>query len=323
VTTPGGVHSPAIEVIGPEPADVPVGSSFAVRVKFTCPEGCDLSAAPIAVVGPGGPTTKVICEGASKATDSGPSDNVATGDVRSIRLDAPPIVGEHVWRFSVPANELAGFPHASCAQSVKIRARPHDTSLAVWAIPSPVVTGQGFAVKAGAKSTAGCDLSGRRIEVLDEGGTVLTSGSLGDTPWPGTAALYWTELQVPAPHTPGMFSWLVRFDPAGLALPHEGAASHFSIAIVDPPEHRLTVKVFERDTAAPIADAHIRLGAYRGLTDPSGTAEIMLPKGAYDLNVWRAGYEAPTSAVTIAADATVEVEVTAMPEDNPDAAWQM
>jgi len=310
VTVRGGDHRPVIEVSGPETPEVPVGATFDLKIGLSCPDGCDLSALPVEVTGPDGAIAVLIKDG-------------ATADLGNLTLNAPPTVGEHVWRLSVSPVEAAGVAHAGCTCSVAIRTRPHETSLAVWAIPSPVVTGQSFVIKAGAKSTADCELAGCRIEVLDDTGTTIATGDLGSAPWPGTAALYWTELQVSAPHKAGMFSWSVRFDPAGLALPHEGATSHFSIAIVDPPEHRLTVKVIERDTAAPVADAQVRLGAYRCSTDPSGTAEIMLPKGAYDLNVWRAGYEAPTSAVTIAADVTVEVQVAAIPGDDPDSVWQM
>jgi hypothetical protein len=206
---------------------------------------------------------------------------------------------------------------------VAVRTRPHDTSLAVWAIPSPVVTGQRFAIKVGAKSSTGCDLAGKRIAVCDEAGAVLASDVLGDTPWPGTNALYWCELALVAPAEAGMFSWSVTFDAADLALAHHGASSHFSIAIVRPPEHRLTVKVVEQDTATPIGNAHVRLGAYRAATGESGLAELMMPKGSYDLDVWKSGYEAPTTTVAIDADVTVEVAVAAVPEEHPDAAWLM
>jgi hypothetical protein len=303
-------HCPAIEASGPEPPEVPVGAAFVLKVRLVCPAGCDLASLPIAIAAPDGKVT-VVDRGGEGA------------DIRSIAQTAPPTVGEHVWRLSVAPQEVAGAAHAPCALPVAIRTRPQPTSLAVWAIPSPVVTGQSFAIKAGAKSAAGCDLAGRTIIVRDEGGAVMASGSLGATPWPDTDALYWTELRLPAPAKAGMFSWSVKFDATGLALPHEGASSRFSIAIVDPPEHRLTVKVIERETAAPVADAKVRLGAYRGATGPSGLAEIMLPKGAYDLTVWRPGYEAAPSAVTIEADATIEVTVSPVPEDNPDAAWLM
>jgi hypothetical protein len=115
----------------------------------------------------------------------------------------------------------------------------------------------------------------------------------------------------------------VRFDAADLAVPHRGTSSRFSIAIVQPPEHRLIVKVVEKDTAAPIENAQVRLGAYRAATGQAGLAELMMPKGSYDLNVWKSGYEAPATVVAIDADVTVEVAVMALPEENPDLAWQM
>jgi hypothetical protein len=213
--------------------------------------------------------------------------------------------------------------HDAGVLPVSVRTRPHETSLAVWAIPSPVVTGQPFAIKVGAKSTTGCNLTGKRIAVRDEAGAVLAGNALGDTPWPGTSALYWCELPLIAPTEAGMYSWSVEFDAADLAVPHRGATSRFSIAIVQPPEHRLTVKVVAQETATPIANALVRLGAYRAATGETGQAELMMPKGSYDLDVWKSGYEAPTTTVAIDADITIEVAVAVVPEENPDAAWLM
>jgi hypothetical protein len=51
-------------------------------------------------------------------------------------------------------------------------------------------------------------------------------------------------------------------------------------------------------------------------------AQAIAPYG-HDLAVWRPGYEAAPSSVTIDADAVIEVMVSAVPEDNPDAAWLM
>jgi hypothetical protein len=294
-----------------EPSDVAVGAELVLKVTLSCPAGCDLSGVPLAVVAPDGAAATIE-----------PADG-AGEDVRTVALTAPRQVGEHVWRISCAPHEVGGIRHEACTLPISVRTRPHETSLAVWAIPSPVVTGRRFSIKAGAKSAAGCDLNGRNIEVRDEAGAAMASGSLGETPWPGTSALYWTELELLAPAAAGMFSWSVRFDASGLEIPHQGAAASFSIAIVSPPEHKLTVKVCEQDTATPIENAHVRLGAYRAATGPSGLAEIMMPKGTYDLNVWKAGYEAPATSVTIDADVAIEVEVAAMPEENPDAAWQM
>jgi uncharacterized membrane protein len=95
------------------------------------------------------------------------------------------------------------------------------------------------------------------------------------------------------------------------------------VAIVRPPEHRLTIEVVEKDTKAPIEDAQVRLGAYGAATDPSGRAEIALPNGSYELTVWKVGYEAPGRTVDIHDDVGVQVEVVIVPPENPDAAWMM
>ena len=62
----------------------------------------------------------------------------------------------------------------------------HRISLAVWDIPPTVVAGERFTIKAGAKSSAGCHLGGRRIEACDAAGAVIASGKLSAAPWPGT-----------------------------------------------------------------------------------------------------------------------------------------
>ena len=85
----------------------------------------------------------------------------------------------------------------------------------------------------------------------------------------------------------------------------------------------VTIKVIEKVTAAPIAGAQVRLGVFRAATDKSGLAEIDMPKGVYDLNVWKVGYDAPTKTVELNDNVSVEVEVVSLPEENPDAAWLM
>jgi hypothetical protein len=304
-------HATAIAVDGP--TEAAVGAEFVLTVAVSCPAGCDLSGVPLEVTAPD----------SVSATFKPPVSEMDIGPARRIALKAPLQPGEYVWRLSCGAHESGGRHHGGSLLRVPVRIRPHETSLAVWAIPSPVVTGRPFAIKVGAKSAAGCDLTGAHIAVCDAAGMVLASGVLGDMPWPGTSALYWTELGLIAPAEAGMFSWSVKFAAADLALAHQGSSSRFSIAIVDPPEHRLTVKVVEQLTASPVADAQVRLGAYRAATGGSGFAELMVPKGTYDLNVWKSGYEAPKTTITIDADIAVEVPVAPLPEENPDAVWQM
>jgi hypothetical protein len=130
-------------------------------------------------------------------------------------------------------------------------------------------------------------------------------------------------VEVPAPDQEGMFWCTVNFAAADIETPHDASSSKFSVAIVRPPEHRLTIEVLEKDTKTPIEDAQIRLGAYGAATDPSGRAEVALPNGSYEITVWKVGYDTPGLTVDIHEDVSVQVEAVIVPPENPDAAWLM
>ena len=302
-----------LEVSEPVPIEAGAGSEIVVRLRASCPAGCDRRGMTIRAIAPDG----------SDAAHALASHDGAVSESGDIVLRAPPRVGEHVWRFVLAAHEIAGVRYGEAAVSVPVRCGPQSTSLAVWAVPSPVVAGERFAVNVGAKSSAGCELKGRGVEIRNAADEVVARGRLGDTPWPGTAALYWTALELPAPPQQGLCSWLVAFDAAGLDLPHDGASSTFSVAIVPPPQHKLTVTVIEKHTAAPIEDALVRLGAYRATTGRSGLAEIRMPKGRYELQVWKPGYQAPATTLQLDDDVSVQVEALIVPEEDPDAIWKM
>jgi hypothetical protein len=93
--------------------------------------------------------------------------------------------------------------------------------------------------------------------------------------------------------------------------------------VARPPEHRLAVKVVEQKSKEPIMDVQVRLGPFRGTTGPTGVAEVMMPKGTYDLHVWKAAYEAPARPIEIKGDLSIEVEAVFVPEEDPDNAWTM
>jgi hypothetical protein len=292
---------------------VAVGDDFALKLAVSCPAGCDLSGMPLSVTDPDGRVTAI-------AADAADQDSAET---RDIALRAPLRVGEQVWNVRLGPHESAGVQHAESTLTVRVTVKPHATSLAVWAVPSPVVMGERFTIKVGAKSSGACVLAGRKILVSDPAGAVIGEGKLGEAPWPGTHALYWTEVELAAPAREGLFWCAASFAADVVESPHEGTSSRFSVAIVRPPEHRLTVKVLEKDTHAPIEDAQVRLGPYGAATDPSGQAEVAMPKGTFDLTVWKVGYEAPSLTVEVQDDVTIRIEAVIVPPEDPDAAWLM
>ena len=188
----------------------------------------------------------------------------------------------------------------------------------MWYIPT-AAAGERFAIKIGAKSEAGCALAGCRIEVLDGDGAVAVSVRLGATPWPGTDALSWAEAELDAPAEPGNAGFSVRFDAEQLDEPHRDAVLAFNVPVVARAEHSVTVQVTAG--GAPVKEAHVRLGPYRGMTDARGVAAIKAAKGNYEVVMWKAGYDAPVMPLAVEADATVAIEARMLPEDDPDAVW--
>jgi hypothetical protein len=304
-------HSTTIEMIEPAPAEVAAGTAVTLKFRVRCPSGCDLTGMPIKVVATDG------------ALESAVTAESGRQGFAEIQLETPRRVGEHTWSLACGPHDAADIRHDEAVVPIKTVVIPQSTSIAVWSIPSPVVIGSTFSVEIGAKSSAGIALAGQYIQVRDEAGAVAVRGCLGQTPYPGTAALYWTPTELVAPAGEGLSTWSVMFEPTELSLPHDHASTTFSVSIVRPPEHRLTVKVIDQCTSAPIADVQVRLGAYRAVTGPEGLAVVEMPEGIYELDIWKIGHQAPTRPVQLDKSMLIEVEALSVPEEDPDAAWLM
>ena len=195
---------------------------------------------------------------------------------------------------------------------------PHPTSIAVWDVPSPVVVNSSFTVNVGMTCSLACQLTGQLIVVRDEAGIQAGEGRLGDTPWPGTSALYGAQVHLAAPAGEGMYTWAVTFAGTESETPHEDASATFSFRTARPPDHRVTVTVLERDTEAPLEHVQVRLGVYRASTDERGRASLEVPKGRYDLSLGKVGYETHSQTVEVTQDVTIQVKAVSAPDKDPD-----
>lgn len=199
--------------------------------------------------------------------------------------------------------------------------KPHETSLAIWDVPSPLVLSRPSKLKVGVRCSSGCPLTGREVQIYDAAQHQIGKGKLGPAPWPGTAGLYWTELDVVAPALEGTHSWTARFADPDLDVPHLAASSDFTFITVKPPEHRVTIEVIQQDTNTAVDASEVRLGVYRTLTDAGGIASLDLPKGTYELNVWKLGFDLVTQMVQVNEDLTIKLELPIT--DEPDAPYWM
>jgi hypothetical protein len=285
------------------PPDVEAGTDIALTVKVSCPSGCDLRGRPVNVVAPDG---VVMARELTTYEDK-------INETEDFALKAPTEVGEHAWSIVFPRHETESTVHEEGCLPISFRTKPHTTSMAVWDVPSPVVMNSSFIVKVGVKCSAMCQLTGHLIEARDEAGMKIGDGTLGETPWPGTSSLYWAAVQLAAPATEGVPSWIVRFAPAALVLPHEETAATFSFQTAKPPENRVTIKIIAKETGVPVEDVAVRLGVYEVVTDECGVATVDVPKGTYGLTIRKDGCKAHPVTVEVSEDVTVQIEALTAP----------
>ena len=301
-------HRTTVEMSRSVPPQVEAGTDLTLKVKVACPAGCDLRGRLVKVMAPTGIVVQRELIGFENLTN----------ETDEFVVTAPPQVGEYAWNVVFPRHELKGVVHEESALTITSRTMPHPTSIAVWDVPSPVVVNSSFEVKAGLKCLVSCQLPGQLIAVRDEEGLQVGEGKLGDTPWPGTSALYGTKVNLAAPTGEGTYSWTVTFAGAESEIPHEDASAAFSFRAARPPDHKVTVTVVEEDSQTPLQNVQVRLGVYRALTDEHGLASLEVAKGEYDLDLWKVGYEMHPKTVNVTESVAIQVKAVIAPDKDPD-----
>jgi len=305
-------HPTRVALSRPPAAEVDAGADIVLKVKVSCARGCDLRGREVEVVAPDGAVA-----GRSPLTDFADNDNETT----EFAFVAPDEVGEYSWTVVFLKDHGKDLVHEEGRLPITVRTLAHDTSLAVWSVPSPIVIEHPFRIQVGATCSAGCNLSGKEIQILDEAGASIAHATLGDTPWEGTRALYWTDVDLVAPGAEGSTSRSIAFAPTELRLPHGGASARFGFETVKPPQHWVAVKVVQKEVGTPVEDAQVRLGVYFAYSDAEGVAKVAMPPGTYSLDVLKTGFDAPSQVLDVCDDVTVEVELVVVPPENPDAHW--
>ena len=196
----------------------------------------------------------------------------------------------------------------------------NDTiSLAVWDVPMPVVAGEPFSIKVGAKSSAGRALGGRRVEVSDAAGAVVASGNArrravarnrgavldrarraGAGKQAGRATTPCGSFRTDADAVATRFS----VDGHGEARAHADRHSHGA------------------DTAAALDGVEIRLGPFHARTDadrPRRAARLQRRVSASPLAQRRISRR--RKPIQIDGDMQLELTMLHVPEEHPDARW--
>jgi hypothetical protein len=316
-----------LELLAPPPERLDVGAPFVLSLAVTMPESAALEGAAYMVFdgdkqvasGVLPPVVRIDPNSDDFDPRNGPVD---ARDRFEISLTAPDAIGAFHWRLALPAQECGARAYAQCEVHFSFSTGDHQTSLAVWDAPSPVHQGAPFVFKLGAKCSACCDLSGRRVEVRDEAGKLVANGRLGAALMGDASGLFWTEVEAAAPACEGLSTFTVSFPADEPGAPHRGATTTFSVMTVPEAAHVVTVTIIDKTSAAPVCDMQVRLGFHRGATDHEGNAAFKISTGQHRLFLWHAGYAAFEQMLDVQADLNVMIEAEALAPKDPYARWQ-
>jgi hypothetical protein len=183
----------------------------------------------------------------------------------------------------------------------------------VWDEPSTVERGEGFSVKLGVKFSSECRPDGWTVEVRDQDGKKRATATLSGEPWPGTAALYYAEVDLSAPATEGLHEWAAKALVGGAAdgpdIQHAECTARFGVRVVPKPECLLTVVAIDRESQTPVKGAKVVVHPYQVFTDERGLAEVRVPEGEYRLFVSGKNYFPFRSDVEMKTDLTIRTEL--------------
>ena len=187
----------------------------------------------------------------------------------------------------------------------------HALQLTAWDVPSAIGAGERFKVAVGARCSAGCDLGGRELTIIDQEGARAGTVKLGREPWPGTEALYFAEIEMRAPLTVGSHQWEAKIAGRDAEHPHSAGSLPLAVRVVGAPDCEVTVRAVDREQQTPIKGARVVMHPYRAVTDDDGIARVRVARGQYDILVSGSKYMPAATSVEVTADMVTCTELDA------------
>ena len=232
-----------------------------------------------------------------------------TSEMCELVVKAPVRPGTHTWLGVWPEDPPPRISHEETAAPFSFTVKPHSTRVVVWDTPSAIECGEKFTIKLGVKCSCECRPAGWAIEVGDHDKRTLATASPNDGPWPGTDALYYTEVELTAPDTEGLYAWEAKMAATDRDVPHTEGTAGFGVRVVPAAECRLTVVAVDMESQASVTGAKVVVHPYRTRTDERGVAELRIPKGKFTLFVSGRNYLPFRSDGETTTDVTVRAEL--------------
>ncbi len=300
-------HAISSVIVEVSPSEVDAAAELTFKARVSCSPALDMRGQALLIKDHDG----ALVGSAELVTfDDGINE---TGETA---LKAPAAVGTYGWAVVCPARATDDFSYEEVAERFSITVKPHATRLAIWDVPSTVVSGGTFRFKVGITCSCGCPQQGREFTVFDGDRQQVGAGRLDGNVWPGSTALYFAEVDVVAPGKPGLHNWEVEVPAskiqvatADVPLAHEGLSSAFAVRFVSPPDSVVRVQVTDRESGAPLEGATVTAFPYRAVTDEAGVAVLNVARGQYRLQVSRSNYVAFGSSIEATGETTANAEL--------------
>ena len=302
-------HGPLTCTVETSASEVDAGTELTVTVHVSCLNGCDLAGQAVSIRDQDDVEVARI--------ELGPADAGASVTNPCV-VRAPQPVGTHTYRVVLGAAETTGIRHEETSTTFSFTTMAHTTHVNSWGAPPAIAAAERFKFNIGIKCSAGCNLSGRAVSVVDHDGAQVATAMLREEVWPGTTALYFAEVETKAPAATGDYQWQVATPQCEEGLPHAAGSCGVALRIVSAPDHEVTVAAFDSETKMPIKGVNVMCRPYQGFTDESGTAKVKVAKGRYTLYVSGFNYLPHEGIIDVADDVSVRVELTVEPEEIED-----
>jgi hypothetical protein len=299
-------------VVDVYPGVVDAGAEITLQAKVSCAPACDLRGHVLLIKDDAGGNA-----GSIELTEF----DGETNETGELIVKAPVRPGGYAWIAVCPAVAKEGISYAEASTPVSFTVKPHTANVVAWDIPSAIVVGERFRIKVGIKCSAECRLANRSFGIYDHEGARLATGTLSDTIWPGTSALYVSEVELHAPAAEGLYAWTVSgpstepgAERSDAAIPHDESVTSFGVRVVSRPEYVVKVETVDKLSQTPLSGARVVMHPYKAVTDERGVAEVRVAKGAYRLFVSQTRYVTYGLPLDVDADMTARAELYLEPE---------
>ena len=290
------------------------------KVGIFCPQNCNLTGLPVIVT----------CD------NTGEEQLVPINNYNKVDCETDYFIvktgselGVYSWTASFACDAEGKLrQHSEVNHTLRFEYWPHTVSMAVWSLPMVYEEERDVTIKVGAVCTNACSLAGRDIKIIDpdNDSVVLATAPLGEELWPGTTALYWTDISFTVPAGVRVHTLSACID--GWSDPdieegqpgkeHSACTQAFHIPVIKQADYALDLTFSDCETGEPIEGAEAIVHPYKRISDASGHLVLPVDAGEITLKVFAEGYKDFTKEILLTNNYTMKAEMMKKPVYWPD-----